>query len=1369
MANGTKTYKIIINGIEESIKGVDNLNKQLDDLEKRISAVENRTINVRTSAGGGSAASSLSEEEKIQKQIYETQQKIAVARSENAKALAQEKEQLKQINKEVQTEAKATVSLNKIGGGETYSNTMLGLKERLKDIKQVMQTTDLDSDMFKQLTKEAGDLTQRLKDIEAGYGTFSRNVGNYANGVSEGIKSARQELRELKTEMQNLTVKRDRGIITEEEDERLKSLIPTVKELESSIKDAGKPMDAMMDTMQSIVAIAQASKGLAALFGFDKGKIEESIQKLVALQNVMQSLQTMQKQMQTGEGLGKYFSKANTAVDKFVAGVTKAKVGVNGLEKTTKTGTIAVKGFSAALKATGIGLAIFVGSEIINGISNMIDRFKEAKKAAKEFNDELSKINDNALSEGINASSEIDEYISKIKTFSGVTSQEKKIIEELNNKYGETLGYYYKMDEWLDILKNKREDYVKLIELENRVDELRTLKNTAELNKKKAEQAKEQAELNYQTNKGIEAASEYAAALKKEEQATYQATIAAFQYKAQLLILNKLRKLQAQESSGATESAKTTTTIKDNTNKKLEAVKKAQENINELTLKLMSDGLYKELKKLDENNRKEIEKIKKNGEKVEEQLKLQYKVYEKEQKKLFDKYIKDIEKSNTSLALQNEIDQVKLLKEQWDEIHLVMNRPTSIKDATLFGSSSDTKTVKELIEQYKPWVQLYDIRNDELSKNNWRGYFEALKKDYLPKAAKEIQDEFNRLLKEERPDSFDGLIEGDLLVSGKNQKKAYNYLMKAFEDETAELKYFLTKYQGEVKIAGNEISQTLEDSYLERVSLTTERFKSILDVVNNYINESLALEKEGIDNEEKLEKEANEERLKNAREGYEKLLSESQKYSSYTSVSVAELLRGREEIDLTDEEKSLQTFVKLIDEYEKEATQITIKYNNQRKAADFNAATQRHNNNYRYYEQEIVNLEDYIQKASNIVDKQPEINKLGFIDIKKTKAQYKEVFDLYKHFTEDIEATTYELIQDVNAGAINGEQFEAAINNLEFYKKKIEENLQDIHERMKQHSRDFLSSINDWLQQIGQATTSILSSLSEITSNHYQEQIDKQQEYMDKLQDLYDKQQDITRKHADALNDIEDELASARGDRRQQLIDALNEEMAAQRASLAQEKRIEKEQEKAEQKRKELEYQKAVSEKKMQEWQAAINAVMAVSMAAVNHWPVPAIPMMALAAAVGAAQLAAVKSKPLPKYAEGGVIVGRSHSAGGVKVLGGTSEVEGGEFITNKVTTSKNVDLLEYINAKKKRLDISDLLDFYNNGNARKTISNASPMRKYANGGQLPILRTDIDINDRLVESFEEYANKPTYVSVVDIQNATDRVNRVKVLSGLNV
>ncbi len=68
--------------------------------------------------------------------------------------------------------------------------------------------------------------------------------------------------------------------------------------------------------------------------------------------------------------------------------------------------------------------------------------------------------------------------------------------------------------------------------------------------------------------------------------------------------------------------------------------------------------------------------------------------------------------------------------------------------------------------------------------------------------------------------------------------------------------------------------------------------------------------------------------------------------------------------------------------------------------------------------------------------------------------------------------------------------------------------------------------------------------------------------------------------------------------------------------------------------------------------------------------------LAAVVAAAGAAEIATISSQPLPQFAEGGIVQGKSHAQGGKQI-----EVEGGEFITSVPQTKKYRDILEAINS----------------------------------------------------------------------------------------
>ena len=319
----------------------------------------------------------------------------------------------------------------------------------------------------------------------------------------------------------------------------------------------------------------------------------------------------------------------------------------------------------------------------------------------------------------------------------------------------------------------------------------------------------------------------------------------------------------------------------------------------------------------------------------------------------------------------------------------------------------------------------------------------------------------------------------------------------------------------------------------------------------------------------------------------------------------------------------------------------------------------------------------------------------------------------------------------------------------------------------------FVQDMQVYFQEVMQSFQTIMQAVWQAQDNAFDKEQDELDKWNEKLDKALDEQQDIVEKHKDAIDSIEDELGSARGDRRQHLIDQLNAEVDAQRAARKEEQRLEKEKEKAQKKQDALDLKRKKAQYHRDMLQAIVNGAMAVTYAAMNSWPVPAIPMMALAGATTAAQIAIMASnKPyrIGGQLEGGLVKGKRHNAdgsGGVPVGNTGIFVEGDEMIIRRESTMPNIDLLNYINNSKHKLSLDDFIDFYSSGKIKKNIISMSPKSKFADGGILPSLNNDIDINDRLISAMEAYAQRPYYVTVTDIENRMNQVKYVRTLAGV--
>lgn len=1454
MADNKKIYTIQINGIDQSIKQVDALSDALQFLDKKIKELESRSVSITSSnnGGGSNRIAELSTEDKLLKQIQSTEQQIRDTRSEDYQSLLAQKELLKDIT----DEAKQRAAAENLSVGN-YGNTINGLKQELADIKTVMQATDIGSDKFNELNKRASELTNKLKELDQSYGQFGRNAGSNPGNIGEGFKklqievngvtrefdNARQALRELTNERNTLKLmNQDVGDL----DEVVKTLKSDIKDMEMS----SAAMDNLLDSMEGLIALGSTAEGFASLFGFDNGAIEETIQKLVALQNILQGIEVIKRQMKTGEGIGGMFAKGDAAIDSF----TKKLFGVNTAAKTTNatlattstagksaaTGlatasaaaNTATKSFSlasaaatvlrVALSAIGIGLVIGAISLLIEGISALISKQAEAKK----YQEDLNKATESGQKAYADAQGELIKYQVKLDKFNGSKKEEKKLVEELNSKYGQSLGTYKSLAEWKKVLKERGEILCQVMLKEAEAQALLNMYTEAYV---RLQQAKKVADAggdtwewlpwNWGGKSAQQKADENVKAIEGQMTELHDKIANIYKDIEELNQNNNLFDYAPQIEKGSSSSKN--------------AIKKAESELTKLKLELMKDGLAKTILQLRNERAARIKAAKETGVAVAEQTELINKLYDRkeiEARKAHYKKLVNIQKayqdemarvqaatnkegiSNSKIANQNKLDAAQSYKNASRD-----NDSRMFLDLVVDYNKTDIHTaIKNYWKDLSKTTELTDKVKDDIreaftqSIASIRGF-----EDYFIKV--------NEILKNEGIDEikFNVNSSTEMLEAiypkevGEGVRRRIDEVVRHYNESLSIINDITKKYGGKMSSFENLQSKNLFVAFTTRFNARKEYYQNILQASKEFYDKELLIHNTELDDEleaeEEAEKKRHEKNVGTARErtvipslqkGYNEAYNSGELAFMNTSQIEAYFAKYKEELDkwldeqdealkkgkLSIEEYTELTSGKLLESYRNQEITFVEFLDNMRQEDETHqnklnvieekGEIKREQNekehlknmqqaNSEYFSNMEQELSNYISSISRQRDNATVKNAWGIINYGKTRAALKELQVDTNQALQGIAASKADMIKKLENDEITFGDFDKIMTQLDSLEAEAKTTAQGVSEDLENLLGDFWGSIDQWVQVVGQTVNQVLSSLSEIQSNQYDKMIEQQEKYIEEYEELLNKQKDITQEHASAVESIEDELSTARGDRRQQLIDQLNAEMAAQRASLAQEQKIEREKEKAEEKKKKLEHDQAVAKKKMQLAQAAINMAMSISMAAVNHWPIPAIPMMALAAATGAAQIAAIQSQNIPSYGSGGVIQGKSHREGGVKVLGGQAEVEGGEYITNKVTTAKNVDLLEYINTKRRKINLEDLIDFYG-GNSQVKKSITTVRTKFADGGIIPTLRNDINLSDRMLTAFEDYSNRPVQVAVVDIIDRTQAVNDVRVMAGLD-
>ena len=1499
MANGVKTYQIKIDGIDKSIDAVKSLEKELFNLEQRIAAVSKQAVNIKSSGGGygggstkTSNTSALSEEEKLEKQILQTEAKREAYSKEIYQNYLASKEALSETVKD-QKQIAASERLQ----AKNYSNTMAGMKQELADIKAVMQTVDLgDSGEFDKLTQRANELNEALKKIEATYGQFGRNVGNYEsafNGLDKLVikvgdadrefNNAREASRTLKNELINLEAA---GKGSTQEADNLRKAIYNLKSIMDDATKSSKAMDTAMDFMQSFTAMASIGNGLKSFFGFDDNEITRSIQKLVALQGVLNGLETIRKQMETQEGIGKLLAKNSEGVDKFVTSLTGAEKVEGKFIGQTKQSTIAINLFAKALKGlTAIGWMAVITvavdalqklgtavSDWIKGDADLIsstdvvnaaldsqnkileERLKlvQANMNANNITPEQARIEtEKSYAKALEETNKRLKERAEILALQGINrngNAEKRTAINLGGAIGDkgvtTLGGYNEAIKSID-------DFIKRWdELENAVS------NDRGLNKlfNSASDARDELEhlakivggdfvnainkFSDGTENGARKLTEYVDKMDKLTSGRYSKAMQLIKvdneglqkeldeawklvqnlrdniFKNPIIVkieldtkieqeldrLDPTRPMQRQldewkgllergvNEAGDKLSVEEVANINKIVKEQEKALKKARRDrakserndakaianetenyrkqLRELQIQNMEEGWAKEKAALEEELRQKLFIIKNNGVKVK-QLEL-------ETRKLYNKKIQDAEREhNAKMAA--------IYKESWDEIYR--------KSDETFRMNSDTELTRldNELDTYKSFI------------TKSKSILSSFSPRYASYGGTKFDNNFKESLKKDLGYIKENKNNGDIGDDGfkTEYKKAKEYLdlleqIKLYSNKSEKFGDFANKKEIDTKY--NEASEAL-DEWLEKNKETSQHMSGMVEtqtlIQNGYTKELKNAYKIRIreasayfDNVERAEEEHSEKVMKNELA----LLKNEENAEKRAEQDRFENQMAELNANLRDGLMTRQHYDELVERaYEEHGN--ALKAIGDRADAEQERLQQEHQDRLKQITSDglrgmLNEYRDAYDAISKLQSRQPQLMKsqpgefgiesglgaFGVVSISATKKNYKEALDAYKELSQNILQEKEALQKKFDRGEITFNDFQQAKRELDGLAQDTADAAQEVTENLKDVGGEFIRSIQQYIQFFGQGLQQIMQavwSAQDIDMDKEQDALDKENERLEKA---LEKNEEILEKHSNNVNDIEDELSSARGDRRQHLIDQLNAETEAQREAAQEKKRIEKEQEALQRKQDALDKKR----KEAQYKRDLANILVSGAMAAVNAYATkPFVPvgltMGSLALALTAAQYAIAKSaKPYAHggQLEGGVADGPRHSQGGIKVLGGRAEIEGGEFITNRTSTAKNIDLLEYVNSQKRKVDINDLIDFYSSGKPKKVVQ--SIRGRFAEGGNLPTLRTDIEVNDRLVSAFEDYAKTPSVVQVVDIIDRTKKVNTVKVLAGLS-
>lgn len=329
------------------------------------------------------------------------------------------------------------------------------------------------------------DMTSFDQSMEQSAKKAEQSFYDIVNSVKKSNANVKKELRDITGAMTSMLAQ---------------GVSPASAEYQRLAERAGALRDAISDVSEEINAQAndtrnmtlafgavgdalnvfQAGQAALSLFGVESEDAAEAIQKMMAAQQVLNSIQAIGNSLTSKSTLlGKAYATVKGMVTAGAGAQATAEgvaaVATTGLATAEGTATVATGALAIALNALPfVGIATAIGAaavglvELAKHIVNNTDEMKNAKAVMEAFED----VNNKAKQSYYEASMEIDKYRIMIENFVGSKKDEKKMVDELNNKYGDALGTYKTLSEWKGTLITQGQAYCEMLEEEAKAQAL---------------------------------------------------------------------------------------------------------------------------------------------------------------------------------------------------------------------------------------------------------------------------------------------------------------------------------------------------------------------------------------------------------------------------------------------------------------------------------------------------------------------------------------------------------------------------------------------------------------------------------------------------------------------------------------------------------------------------------------------------------------------------------------------------------------------------------------------------------------------------------------------------------------------------------
>lgn len=437
VSNAPTTLKSIDVAFAEIDRVVDENKSAIRELEKEYNRLEN-AIGVAFRKGDDKTTMALQAQVRSIKNVIGVRKQVNKEAAATADALLKEERRLKK----------------QAAAAEKAANKHVSLRTRIREVKEQlieMEAAGLrGTAAYRALQEEAGNLTKSWKSAQkqaAALGNAQRSVQGLISGL-QGVTGA-------------ASIAQGTIGLFGKENEHLQQIMLRVQ----SLMAITMGLQQVQQTLNKNSAFSLVTlNGLKSMWNKILGKSTVAIE----TENAAIATNTVENKANTAATAAATVSQtanntstvAGTVAQVANAGATKtATVATVAQTVATKAASFALKGLKAALISTGIGALIVLVGELVGWLMELFDTTSKADEEFKEQEEILEK----GREAYAKSSLEIENYRTRLEHFNGTKAEEKKLVKELNSKYGESMGYYNSLSQWKRVLIEKGEAYCNML------------------------------------------------------------------------------------------------------------------------------------------------------------------------------------------------------------------------------------------------------------------------------------------------------------------------------------------------------------------------------------------------------------------------------------------------------------------------------------------------------------------------------------------------------------------------------------------------------------------------------------------------------------------------------------------------------------------------------------------------------------------------------------------------------------------------------------------------------------------------------------------------------------------------------------------